>query len=90
MHLSTLVDKVTRLPLYYCHGRSSVYFNNCLIIVFQMVQRMKRELRQKIESEIKELQQCLDREEDVAHFRELDAQNVRHKLSRMTFTTTVK
>ena len=61
-----------------------------LAIAFQMVQRMKQELRQKIESEIKELQQCLDREEDVAHFRELDAQNVRHKLSRMAFTTTVK
>lgn len=55
-----------------------------------MVQKMKRELREKIESEIKELQQCLDREEDIAHFRELDAQAVRHKLSRITFTTSVK
>ena len=55
-----------------------------------MVQKMKRELREKIESEIKELQQCLDREEDIAHFRELDAQTIRHKLSRITFTTTVK
>ena len=55
-----------------------------------MVQKMKRELRQKIESEIKELQECIDREEDAVHFRELDAHNVRHKLSRMTFTTTVK
>lgn len=51
---------------------------------------MKRELRQKIESEIKELQKCIDRDEDVAHFRELDAQTVRHKLSRMTFTAAVK
>ena len=55
-----------------------------------MVQKMKRELRQKMESEIKELQQCLDKEEDVAHFRELDARIVRNKLSRITFTTTVQ
>ena len=55
-----------------------------------MVQQMKCELRQKIESEIKQLQQCLDKEEDIAHFRELDAQSARHKLSHMTFTTTVK
>ena len=55
-----------------------------------MVQKMKRELCQKIESEIQELQQCLVKEEDVVHFRELDAQNVGHKLSRMTFTTTVQ
>ena len=61
-----------------------------LLFKFQMVQKMKRELRQEIESEIQELQQCLIKEEDVAHFRELDAQNVRHKLSRMTFTTAVK
>ena len=60
------------------------------LFLIQMVQKMKRELRQKIESEIRELQECLINEEDVAHFRELDAQNVRRKLSRMTFTTTVK
>ena len=60
------------------------------LFLIQMVQKMKRELRQKIESEIRELQECLINEEDVAHFRELDAQNVRHKLSRMTFTTTIK
>ena len=51
---------------------------------------MKHELRQKIEDEIKQLQESIDREEDVIHFRELDSENLRHKLSRLTFTAAVK
>ena len=38
---------------------------------------------------MQQLQDCLDREEDVVHFRELDAQGLRHKLNRLTFTTNI-
>ena len=51
---------------------------------------MRRDVRERLESEIKQLQECLDREEDIAHFRELDAQGLRHKLNNLTFTTSVK
>ncbi len=51
---------------------------------------MHRELRQRVEREIEQLQECLDKEDDVAHFRELDAQGLRHKLNKMTFTASVK
>ncbi len=50
---------------------------------------MRRELRERVEREIQQLQECIDREEDVVHFRELDAQGLRHKLGRMTFATSV-
>lgn len=56
----------------------------------QLVQHLHRELRERLEREIRQLQESLDREEEVAHFRELDAQQLRHKLSRVTFTTAVK
>lgn len=51
---------------------------------------MRRELRERIEREIEQLQECIDREEDSVHFRELDAQGLHHKLTKMTFTTSVK
>ena len=56
----------------------------------QMAQQLRRELLQRTEREIQALQETLDREEEVAHFRELDAQNLRHKLHRMTFAASVQ
>lgn len=54
----------------------------------QLVERMKRELRQKMEEEIQALQECIDREDDVVHFRELDAEQfLSHKLQRIKLTT---
>jgi len=58
--------------------------------VLQMAQQLRRELQQQTEREIQALQESLDREEEVAHFRQLDAQGLRHKLNCMTFTTGVK
>lgn len=52
-----------------------------------MAQQLRRELRQRTEKEIQRLQESLDKEEDVAHFRQLDAQSLKHKLNRMTLAT---
>jgi len=57
---------------------------------YQMAQQLRRELQQQTEREIQALQESLDREEEVAHFRQLDAQGLRHKLNCMAFTTGVK
>ena len=39
---------------------------------------MKRELRKKMEQEIKDYQQQLWRDEDYIYYRELDAQRLKH------------
>lgn len=58
------------------------------MISLQLVERMKRELREKMEAEIKSLQQCIDREDDVVHFRQLDAEQfLSHKLHRLKLAT---
>ena len=68
---------------------SSPYFSFSLfpLLPSQMAQQLRRELRQRTEKEIRRLQESLDKEEDVAHFRQLDAQSLKHKLNRMTLAT---
>ena len=52
------------------------------------MERMKRELRQKMEEEIQSLQECIDREDDDVHFRQLDAEQfLSHKLHRLKLCT---
>ena len=46
-------------------------------VLLQLSGQLSREMRQRLEREVKELQACLDREDDVTHFRELDAQQLR-------------
>ena len=46
----------------------------------QLAQRLRGELHQRLEREIQQLQDGLDRDEDDAHFRELDAEQLRHSL----------
>ena len=41
---------------------------------------MKKELRQKMELEIKDFQEQLYRDEDDAHFRQLDAERIKQQL----------
>lgn len=43
----------------------------------QLVEQLRRELRERLEGEVRQLQDCLDRDDDVTHFRELDAQQLR-------------
>ena len=43
----------------------------------QLSRQLGREMRERLESEVKQLQGCLDKDDDVAHFRELDAQQLR-------------
>ena len=50
---------------------------------------MRHELRKKMEQEIRELQDCLERDRDIAHFRELDELQLQHKLANLTFTSKV-
>ena len=50
---------------------------------------MKYELHKKMEQEIRELQDRLERDHDVAHFRELDELQLQHKLANLTFTSNV-
>lgn len=58
------------------------------MISLQLVERMKRELRQKMEDEVRSLQECIDREDDVVHFRQLDAEQfLSHKLQRLKLNT---
>ncbi|XP_065898358.1 centrosomal protein of 95 kDa-like isoform X2 [Dysidea avara] len=54
----------------------------------QLVDRMRRELRHKMEQEVVALQECIDREDDVVHFRQLDADNfLSTKLRGLTMAT---
>ena len=68
---------------------SSPYFSFSLLPLLppQLAQQLRRELRHRTEKEIRRLQESLDKEEDVAHFRQLDAQSLKHKLNRMTLAT---
>ena len=53
-----------------------------------MVNRMRHELRQKMEQEVVALQECIDREDDVVHFRQLDADKfLSTKLRGLTMAT---
>ena len=45
-------------------------------IKLQVMEGMKKDLRKKMESEIKDLQQQLNRDDDDAYFRQLDADRV--------------
>ena len=48
-----------------------------LLLCMQLEEQLRRELREKLEREVRQLQDCLDRDDDVTHFRELDAQQLR-------------
>ena len=59
------------------------------VILLQLVERMKRELRHKMEDEVQSLQEYIDRDDDVVHFRQLDAEQfLSHKLRLATLTST--
>ena len=47
---------------------------------FQMLGQMKRELRKKMESEIKSYQDNLLKDDDQAHWRRVDANRVKQQL----------
>ena len=51
----------------------------------QLVTTARRQLRRRLEEEVQELQATLEREDDVMHFRELDAGALRHKLAQLSF-----
>lgn len=51
----------------------------------QVLQQMKKELRQKMETEIGQLQEQLVRDDDDAYFRQLDADRVIHNLQLAKF-----
>ena len=51
----------------------------------QLVTTARRQLRRRLEEEVRELQATLEREDDVMHFRELDAGALRHKLAQLSF-----
>ena len=46
-------------------------------VCLQLSGQLGREMRQTLEREVRDLQTCLDRDDDVTHFRELDAQQLR-------------
>lgn len=48
--------------------------------------KLRQELRHKMEEEICKLQGCLDREDDVVHFRQLDADALTSRLGALKFT----
>ena len=59
------------------------------VILLQLVERMRRELRHKMEDEVQSLQEYIDRDDDVVHFRQLDAEQfLSHKLRLATLTST--
>lgn len=52
----------------------------------QLADQLRRELRERLEREVRQLQDCLDRDDDVTHFRELDAQQLRQVLQHILRT----
>ena len=48
-----------------------------LLHCMQLAEQLRRELREKLEKEVRQLQDCLDRDDDVTHFRELDAKQLK-------------
>ena len=53
--------------------------------MFQVVDDMRKGIRQRMENDIKELQEELVRDEDSAYFRQLDADNLRKELQLATY-----
>ena len=70
------------LSLVHTHMHTHMYECTCILslALSQLAQRLHRELHQRLEKEIQQLQDGLDRDEDAAHFRELDAEQMRHNL----------
>lgn len=54
-------------------------------IYFQAVQKMKRELRNKMEREIKELQQIIIHDDEDDYFRELEVDRLRRRVQMASF-----
>lgn len=52
----------------------------------ELMTKLRQELRHKMEDEIRRLQGCLDREDDVVHFRQLDADQLASRLGALKFT----
>ena len=52
----------------------------------EMMTKLRQELRHKMEDDIRKLQGCLDREDDVVHFRQLDADRLAGRLGALKFT----
>ena len=48
--------------------------------------KLRQELGHKMEEEISKLQGCLDREDDIVHFRQLDADRLAGRLGTLKFT----
>lgn len=48
---------------------------------------MRRELRNRMEKEIQDLQEAMIRDEDDAYFRQLDADRLRHRLQTAYYYT---
>ena len=53
--------------------------------MFQVVDDMRKGIRQRMENDIKDLQEELVRDEDSAYFRQLDADNLRKELQLATY-----
>ena len=68
------------------HTYPSSCFSFSSPLPHQLAERLQRELRGRLEREVRQLQDGLDREEDVAHFRELDAEQLRLALHHLPFT----
>ena len=58
-------------------------------VFIQIVEQMKKELRQKMEHEIQNVQEQLYRDEDEEYFRQLDADRLRHQLQLARYQATI-
>ena len=57
---------------------------NFTLYGLQVVRQMRRELRQKLEHDVKEFQENLQRDEDSAYFRQLEADRMRREFQLAT------
>lgn len=57
----------------------------CLCVVWQALQKLKRELRGKMEREIGELQRIIVQNDDDDYFRDLEAERLRNRLQMASF-----
>ena len=61
-----------------------INFLSPCVTAFQVLRQMRKELRHKLERDVKEFQDNLQRDEDSAYFRQLEADRLRGKFQLAT------
>lgn len=71
-----------------CFVSIEIYFLKLVYIIFQLLLKMRREMRNKMEHDIQTIQDQLINEQDSTSFRQIDADNMRKEFQLATFKST--